>query len=82
MTVTALDAVAESISGGDPATVLAFIRIVGVDHLISAARPGLTTPMGVHQDLAADLRFDLLGENAPMLTQSNMWQCLRRIVVV
>ena len=38
------------------------IRIVGVEHLLSAAQPGPTTPMGVHQDLAADLRSDLVGE--------------------
>ncbi len=51
-----------SISGGDAATALALIRMVGVEHLLSAARPGPTTPMGVHQDLAADLRSDLVGE--------------------
>ena len=62
MTVAALDAVAESINDGDTATALALIRIVGVEHLLSAARPGPSTPMGVHQDLAADLRSDLFGE--------------------
>ena len=62
VTVAALDAVAESISDGDTATALTFIRIVGVEHLLSAARPGPTSPMGVHQDLAADLRSDLFGE--------------------
>ena len=62
VTVAALDAVAESINDGDTATALALIRIVGVDHLMSAAQPGPTTPMGVHQDLAADLRSDLVGE--------------------
>ncbi len=36
--------------------------IVGIEHLLSAAQPGPTTPMGVHQDLAADLRSDLVGE--------------------
>ena len=58
----ALDAVAESIRDGDIAAALALIRIVGVEHLLSAAQPGPTTPMGVHQDLAADLRSDLVGE--------------------
>ena len=62
VTVAALDAVAESINDGDTATALALIRIVGVEHLLSAARPGPSTPMGVHQDLAADLRSDLVGE--------------------
>ena len=62
VTVAALDAVAESINDGDTAAALTFIRIVGVDHLLSAAQPGSTTPMGVHQDLAADLRSDLYGE--------------------
>ena len=62
VTVAALDAVAESINDGDTATALALIRIVGVEHLLSAAQPGPSTPMGVHQDLAADLRSDLVGE--------------------
>ena len=62
VTVAALDAVAESINDGDTAAALAFIRIVGVEHLLSAAQPGPTSPMGVHQDLAADLRSDLFGE--------------------
>ena len=62
VTVAALDAVAESINNGDTVTALAFIRIVGVEHLLSAAQPGPSTPMGVHQDLAADLRSDLVGE--------------------
>ena len=62
VTVAALDAVMESIRDGDIAAALALIRIVGVDHLLSAAQPGPTTPMGVHQDLAADLRSDLMGE--------------------
>ena len=61
-TGAALDAVAESISSGDVRTALALIRIVGVEHLLSAAQPGPTTPMGVHQDLVADLRSDLVGE--------------------
>ena len=57
-----MDAVAASISDGDIAAALALIRVVGVDHLLSAARPGPTTPMGVHQNLASDLRSDLMGE--------------------
>ena len=62
VTVAALDAVAESINDGDTAAALTFIRIVGIKHLLSAAQPGPTSPMGVHQDLAADLRSDLFGE--------------------
>ena len=62
VTGAALDAVAESINDGDTAAALTFIRIVGVEHLLSAAQPGPTSPMGVHQDLAADLRSDLFGE--------------------
>ena len=62
VTVAALESVMASISGGDAATALALIRMVGVEHLLSAARPGPTTPMGVYQDLAADLRSDLVGE--------------------
>ena len=62
VTVAALESVMASISGGDAATALALIRMVGVEHLLSAARPGPTTPMGVHQNLAANLRSDLFGE--------------------
>ena len=62
VTVAALDAVAESINDGDTAAALTFIRIVGVGHLLSAAQPGPTSPMGVHQYLAADLRSDLFAE--------------------
>ena len=61
-TSTALDVVAETINSGDVRTALALIRLVGVEHLLSAARHGPTSPMGVHQDLAADLRSDLVGE--------------------
>ncbi len=61
-TSTALDVVAVTINSGDVRTALALIRLVGVEHLLSAARHGPTTPMGVHQDLAADLRADLMGE--------------------
>lgn len=62
VTSAALDAVAKSINDGDTVTALALVRIVGVEHLLLAAQPGPTTPMGVHQDLAADLRSDLVGE--------------------
>ena len=62
VTVAALDVLAESINAGDTASALAFIRLVGVDHLLSAAQPGPTSPMGVHQDLVAGLRSDLFGE--------------------
>ena len=62
VTVAALDAVMEGINNGDTATALALIRIVGVEHLLSAAQPGPPTALGVHQDLAADLRSDLMGE--------------------
>ncbi len=61
-TSTALDVVAETINSGDTAAALALIRIVGVEHLVRAAQPGPTTPMGVHQNLAANLRSDLFGE--------------------
>lgn len=67
----ALASVVESIKGGDVGTALTLIRLVGVEHLLAAARPGPTTPMGVHQDLAADLRFDLMGET--MVTGQISW---------
>ncbi len=71
----ALDAVAESINSGDTATALTLIRIVGAEHLLSAIRPGPTTPMGVHQDLAADLRSDLMGEM--FVTEEISWMVER-----
>ena len=71
----ALDAVAESIRDGDTRTALALIRIVGVEHLLSAARPGPTTPLGVHQDLAADLRSDLFGET--LVSEQISWMVER-----
>ena len=74
-TGAALDAVAESISGGDTAAALALIRVVGVEHLLLAAQPGPTTPMGVHQDLAADLRSDLMGEM--FVTEEISWMVER-----
>ena len=58
----ALDTLAASINDGDTDTALGLIRLVGVEHLLRAACPGPTTPLGVHQDLAADLRSDLVGE--------------------
>jgi hypothetical protein len=75
VTGAALDAVAESINDGDTATALALIRIVGVEHLLSAARPGPPTPLGVHQDLAADLRSDLVGEM--FVTEEVSWMVER-----
>ena len=74
-TSTALDVVAETINGGDTAAALALIRMVGVEHLLSAAQPGPTTPMGVHQDLAADLRSDLVGEM--FVTEEISWMVER-----
>ncbi len=63
-TGAALNAVMESIRDGDTKTALALIRIVGVEHLLRAAQPGPTTPMGVHAHLAADLKSDLTSETA------------------
>lgn len=57
-----MDAVMERINNGDTVTALALISIVGVEHLLSVARPGPASPIWVHQDLAACLRFDLVGE--------------------
>ncbi len=74
-TSTALDVVAETINSGDVRTALALIRLVGVEHLLSAAQPGPLTPMGVHQDLAADLRSDLVGEM--FVTEEISWMVER-----
>ena len=74
-TSTALDVVAETINSGDTATALALIRLVGIEHLLSAAQPGPTTPLGVHQDLAADLRSDLFGET--LVSEQISWMVER-----
>jgi hypothetical protein len=52
----------EKVREGDTGAAVTIVKAVGVGHLLDAARPGPTTPMGVHQDLAADLKSDLVGE--------------------
>ena len=52
----------EKVREGDTGAAVTIVKAVGVAHLLDAARPGPTTPMGVHQDLAADLKSDLVGE--------------------
>ena len=58
----ALDTLAASINGGDTDTALGLIRLVGVEHLLRAARPGPTTPLGVHARLAEQVRSDLISD--------------------
>ena len=58
----ALEHLYEKIRGGDTGAAVTIVKAVKVAHLLDAARPGPTTPMGVHQDLAASLRSDLVGE--------------------
>jgi hypothetical protein len=61
----AIGVLAASINEGDVDSSLALIRIVGVDHLLEAAKPGPSTSLGVQSGLASDLRaevmMDLLG---------------------
>ena len=52
----------EKVREGDTGAAVTIVKAVGVGHLLDAARPGPTTPVGVHQDLAADLKSDLVGE--------------------
>ena len=56
----AIGVLATSISEGDVDSSLALIRIVGVDHLLEAAKPGPSTYLGVQSGLASDLRADLM----------------------
>ena len=58
----ALVLLGEKVREGDTGAAVTIVKAVGVGHLLDAARPGPTTPMGVHQDLAADLKSDLVGE--------------------
>ncbi len=58
----ALVLLGEKVREGDTGAAVTIVKAVGVAHLLDAARPGPTTPMGVHQDLAADLKSDLVGE--------------------
>ena len=61
----AIGVLAASINEGDVDSSLALIRIVGVDHLLEAAKPGPSTSLGVQSGLASDLQaevmMDLLG---------------------
>ena len=61
----AIGVLAASISEGDVDSSLALIRVVGVDHLLEAAKPGPSTYLGVQSGLASDLQaevmMDLLG---------------------
>jgi len=58
----ALDTLTASINDGDTDTALGLIRLVGVEHLLRAARPGPTTPLGVHARLAEQIRSDLISD--------------------
>jgi hypothetical protein len=61
----AIGVLAARISEGDVDSSLALIRVVGVGHLLEAAKPGPSTSLGVQSGLASDLRaevmMDLLG---------------------
>ena len=61
-TGAALEVLIESLSAGDVKTAMALIRVVGVEHLLRATRPGATNPLRVTADLAANLKSDLIGE--------------------
>ncbi len=53
---------AAGINDGDTDTALGLIRLVGVEHLLRAARPGPTTPLGVHTRLTEQVRSDLVSD--------------------
>ena len=58
----ALNTLAASINDGDTDTALGLIRLVGVEHLLRASHPGPTTPLGVHERLAEQVRSDLVSD--------------------
>ena len=58
----ALALLAERIDAGDAEVALALVKAVGVSHLVEAAVPGPTTPLGVHARLANQVNADLTNE--------------------
>jgi hypothetical protein len=58
----ALALLAEKINAGDAEVALALVKAVGVSHLVEAAVPGPTTPLGVHAHLANQVSTDLTNE--------------------
>ena len=58
----ALALLAERIDAGDAELALALVKAVGVEHLVEAAVPGPTTPLGVHAHLATQVSTDLTSE--------------------
>ena len=58
----ALALLAEKIDAGDAEVALALVKAVGVEHLVKAAVPGPTTPLGVHARLAGQVHADLINE--------------------
>ena len=58
----ALSLLAEKINDGDAEVALALVKAVGVSHLVQAAVPGPTTPLGVHARLATQVSSDLTSE--------------------
>ena len=56
----AIGVLAARINEGDVDSSLALIRVVGVDHLLEAAKPGPSTYLGVQSGLASDLRAELM----------------------
>ena len=63
-TAAALKTIWTAVDGGDIGASFRLLRIVGVDHLLGAARPGATTHLGATTDLAMRLEIDLLGDIA------------------
>ena len=58
----ALSLLAKKIDAGDAEVALALVKAVGVEHLVQAAIPGPTTPLGVHARLANQVNADLTNE--------------------
>ena len=70
----ALSLLAKKIDAGDAEVALAMVKAVGVEHLVEAAVPGPTTPLGVHARLANQVASDLTNElfidpNASLLVE-------------
>ena len=56
----AISELADRVASGDTDCALAVVRLVGVEHLLAAVKPGPYTCLGVHSELSSNLKSELL----------------------
>jgi hypothetical protein len=56
----AVGVLADRVTDGDTDCALAVMRLVGVEHLLAAAKPGPSTYLGVHAELSSNLKSECL----------------------